>query len=76
MRIFDHGAGPSLGATCVSPAVFLGLWGGGNPGSGAKRRRTGRGQESPAPKASENKGREHWSDKGRPCPVIKYRLEA
>jgi hypothetical protein len=36
---------------------FLGIWGGRNPGSGAKRRRTGRGQESPATKALGNKGR-------------------
>jgi hypothetical protein len=36
---------------------FLGIWGGGNPGSGAKRRRMERGQESPATNALENKGR-------------------
>jgi len=56
MRIFDHGAGPSLGATCVSPAVFLGLWGGGNPGSGAKRRRTGRGAGIPCHKGLRKQG--------------------
>ncbi len=56
MSVFDHGVAV-LWSDLRKSRSFLGLWGGGNPGSGAERRRTGRGQESPATKASENKGR-------------------
>jgi hypothetical protein len=57
-KIFDHGVAVRWSDLRKSRS-FLGLWVGGNPGSGAKRRRTGRGQESPATQALENKGREH-----------------
>jgi hypothetical protein len=40
-----------LETVCVSSVSFIGFCNGGNPGSGAQRRRTGRGQESPAAKA-------------------------
>jgi hypothetical protein len=53
---------------------FLGLWGGGNPGSGAKRRRTGRGQESPATKALRKQGTRAYGVTGYGHPVIKYEI--
>jgi hypothetical protein len=58
INVFDHWMAVPWSDLRKSRS-FLGIWGWGNPGSGAKRRRTGRGQESPATKASENKGREH-----------------
>ena len=55
---------------CVSPASFPGLCSKGNPGSGAKRRRTGRGQDSPMSKALRKQGaRACWK---KEHPVIGY----
>jgi len=45
-KIFDHGMAVRWSDLRKSRS-FLGLWSGGNPGSGAKRRRTGKGEGIP-----------------------------
>lgn len=54
---------------------FPGLWGWRNPGSRAKRRRTGRGQKSPATKASENCGARASVVTKDDHPVISYNFK-
>ena len=56
----------SLNSLTEAPAGFPGLYSMGNPGSGAQRRRTGRGQDSPMSKALRKQGAESMLEEEAP----------
>jgi hypothetical protein len=71
--VFDHGVAvpwSDLRKSCS----FLGLWGGGNPVSGAERRRMGRGGRNPPPQRPQKTRDDSIGVTRYGHPVIKYKI--